>query len=506
MQQDVKNVKGSDGSGMQDVVIIRAGISGIGMACQLKRHFSDSDCPKFTILEARDCIGGTWDLFQYPGVRSDSDMTTYSYGFRPWASDTTLATGEQIMAYLRDTVAEYDLLPHIKFRQKVIRLRWDSAQKFWQIDTQTTQNSPNPAISNTTLNARFIIVATGYYDYAQGYQPDFAGKADFAGDIIHPQDWQADYDYRGKNVVIIGSGATAVTLVPAMVDKARHVTMLQRSPTYIAKIPHEDKLYQWLKRTLPETVAQTLNRGKNIAVQQGVFKVAKKFPTAFRKLLLLDTRRMLKGVDDQHASMSDFSPTYQPWDERLCADPDGDLFTSLKSGKASVVTDHIERFDRTGIVLESGKHLNADLIITATGLKLQMLGGCELFIDDTPVHVNDLLTYKGVLVAGVPNVGVLFGYTNASWTLKVEMASEYLCKLLQFMQSQHYNVVTPKQNDDEITEHTVMGNMRAGYIQRAKNVLPRQGKHAPWRVTNDYFSDYKMYKYHPIDDDNLTFK
>lgn len=483
-----------------DIAIIGAGISGIGMGCQIKRQFGKHP-PNFTILEARDSFGGTWDLFKYPGVRSDSDMTTYSFSFRPWQSDTTLATAEEIMAYLQDTVAEYDLLSHMQFGKKVTRLQWHSAQQHWQIDLINTHTH-----STETLYARFIVVATGYYDYAGGYRPIFEGEDDFVGDIIHPQDWQADYDYQNKNVVIIGSGATAVTLVPAMVAKARHVTMLQRSPTYIAKVPHVDNIYQWLKAKLPSHTAQKINRVKNIAMQQGVFKVAKTFPNVLRHALLFDTKRMLKGVASENASVRDFTPSYQPWDERLCADPDGDLFTSLQSGKASVITDQIQRFDRTGIVLQSGKHLDADLVITATGLQLQMLGGAAIYVDEHKVAIHELLTYKGVLVSGLPNVGVLFGYTNASWTLKVDLATQYLCKLIGYMQQQGYQVVTPDRPSDKLTDYSVMDNMKAGYIKRAKNVLPRQGTTAPWRVSNDYLSDYRMYKFQPIADPYLTFQ
>ena len=476
-----------------DVLIIGAGISGIGAACHLKRELPHKS---FAILERRAAVGGTWDLFRYPGIRSDSDMNTFGFGFRPWTETRVLSDGPSIKKYVEDTAREYDVFRHIRFGTKVTSARFSSSDARWTIESVNEKNG-----EKSVYTANFIIACTGYYNYDQGYQPEFPGEKNFKGQIIHPQKWPENLDYSGKKVVVIGSGATAVTLIPAMAPKTAHITMLQRSPTYIVSIPSNDFLSETLRKFLPKSWVYQMARLRNVALQRLIFMLAKARPGAIRRLILAGAKRQLgDAVDIKH-----FSPSYNPWDERLCVVPDGDLFETLKSGRASIVTDQIETFTEKGIKLKSGKELEADIIVTATGLNVELMGGVEVEVDGAKVPVPERVTYKAVLVEGVPNAAIIFGYTNASWTLKVDIACEYICRLLKHMDKNRLHTVVAHAPADIRTEDTVMGGLSSGYIRRAANKLPRQGKTGVWKVTNDYLSDSAMLKLTPVTDDALKF-
>jgi cation diffusion facilitator CzcD-associated flavoprotein CzcO len=475
-----------------DVLIIGAGLSGVGAACHLKR-----ECPgkTFALLEARDAMGGTWDLFRYPGIRSDSDMYTLGYSFKPWTNPKAIADGPSIRDYIRDTAREYGVDKKIRYRCKVKHANWNPKDANWIVDVLNTQSG-----DITQLSCNFLISCTGYYNYTAGYTPEFSGRERFKGQIIHPQHWPEDLDYSGKKVVVIGSGATAVTLVPAMTDKAGHVTMLQRSPSYVAAVPLEDKISNNLRRYLPEKLVYRLARTRNVAFTLGFFKLAKARPKPIRRLLLSQVKRQLgPGADMKH-----WTPSYNPWDERLCAVPNGDLFKVIRKGKASVVTDHIDHFDETGIQLKSGEHLDADIIITATGLDLQMLGGATLAVDGKPFMLSDTMNYKGVMFRDLPNLAMVFGYTNASWTLKADITCEYVCRLLKLMDKKGLRQVTPRNHDPALTEEPFV-DMRSGYIQRALGKLPRQGSKAPWKLHQNYALDLANMRYGKMEDDCLEF-
>lgn len=477
-----------------DVLIIGAGISGISAACHLKQH-----CPKktFAILERRHAIGGTWDLFRYPGIRSDSDMSTFGFNFRPWTEPKVLADGPSIRNYVNDTAQEYGVLPHINFGRRVSTANWSSDKQLWTLNV--TNDADN---SSEVWTADFVISCTGYYNYDQGFRPQFAGEDTFKGQIIHPQHWPENLDYTGKKVVIIGSGATAVTLVPSMTDKAAHVTMLQRSPSYVATVPAIDFVHAKMLKVLPTKVAYKLTRARNIGLQRFIYEASRKKPQVMRRLLLAAVRRQVGDKVD----MKHFTPSYNPWDERLCAVPNGDLFKVLRQGKASIVTDHIDRFDATGITLKSGEHLDADIIVAATGLNIQMLGGATMSVDGKSVAINERMTYKGVLLQDVPNAAMIFGYTNSSWTLKADIANEYICRLLNTMDKKGYNTVVASDRDNNAVDTTIFGgSMRSGYIQRASTVLPRQGKKAPWQILNNYLADRVMLQKEKIEDGILKF-
>ncbi|WP_227429002.1 flavin-containing monooxygenase [Psychrobacter sp. I-STPA6b] len=488
-----------------DVLIIGAGLSGIGMACYLQRSHLHK---RFVLLEKRDDLGGTWDIFNYPGVRSDSDILTLSYVFRPWFNDSTLAKGQDIKQYISDTAKQYDIQRHIRYGCEVQQLAWSSERRLWLV---TTKNLKTGEVSQ--VSAQFVVGATGYYDVDNGYQPDFVGQETFSGQIVHPQRWQ-DIAYHGKNVVVIGSGATAMTLVPALVDPeaiqcAQHVTMLQRSPTYVASIKAEDGMLDLLSgrySPLSRQQAYELVRWRNVWLQQGIYQFATHAPSLVKRILLHKVKQDLKGSD---VSIRHFSPQYAPWDQRLCAVPDADLFQALQRGDASVVTGEIERFTSDGILLKSGQHLPADMIVTATGLKLQMLGGAKVYVDGQQVDIGNSLTYKAVMIGDVPNMAILFGYTNASWTLKIDMACQYILRLLTYMQRRRYVVVTPKTqiNGERVLTQpeTVMANISAGYIQRAQAELPKQGDRHPWQVRNSYLKDRRMFLKEQIKDKWLSF-
>lgn len=473
-----------------DVLIIGAGISGIGMACHLAR-----ECPRkrVAILERREAIGGTWDLFRYPGIRSDSDMMTFGYGFRPWTETRLLADGPSIRRYVAETAREHGVDGKVHFGLRITDANWSSADRRWTVH----------AAEERTGNAReytcdFLVTATGYYDYDQGHLPDFAGVERFKGQCVHPQHWPEGLNYKGKRVVVIGSGATALTLIPAMANDTAHITMVQRSPSYVYSVPGTDRMAAVLKRILPEHWVYRFARERNIRIQRGIYKLSRRFPGLMRRLLLGAVRKQL-GPD---FDMTHFTPKYMPWDERLCAVPDSDLFKVLREGRASVVTDRIERFTETGILLESGRTLDADIIVTATGLRLQTLGGMTLSIDGRPTAVSDRMTYKSVLIEGVPNLAYLFGYTNISWTLKIDLAADYVCRLLNEMDRRVVAVVTPRAPKGEIQSDHVLGSLQAGYIQRDAAVLPRQGRDVPWRVLHHLERDRSILR-QPLEDSAL---
>ncbi|MDO6441663.1 NAD(P)/FAD-dependent oxidoreductase [Marinobacter sp. 2_MG-2023] len=476
-----------------DVLIIGAGVSGIGMACHLKR-----ECPgkSFAILERRQTLGGTWDLFRYPGIRSDSDMFTFGYNFRPWTGGKVLADGASIKQYVAETAKEYDVERHIRYGRAVQTADWSSVDKCWKL-IALNEASGKPE----TYTASFLIGCTGYYNYDQGYKPDFPGEADFTGVIVHPQHWPEGLNYEGKKVVVIGSGATAITLVPTLAEEAGHVTMLQRSPTYLVPMPSTDKITLALQRVLSPKAAYRLTRARNISMSRFLYQRSRKSPATMRRLFLGIIKRQ---VGDK-ADMRHFTPDYNPWDQRLCVVKDGDLFKALKTGRASIATDHIQRFTKNGIQLESGAHLDADIIIPATGLDIQMLGGVKPRVDGQEVILKDKVVYKNVMVEGVPNAGMIFGYTNISWTLKADIASEYLCRLINHMDRRGRRVALARDTGNSLGKDTVLGSLDAGYIKRAQDRLPRQGTHGPWKSSQNYLADVKILRFEPIEDGYIEF-
>ncbi len=476
-----------------DVLIIGAGLSGIGTACHLAR-----ECPgkRVGILERRQAIGGTWDLFRYPGIRSDSDMFSFGFKFRPWNELKVLADGPAIRQYVNDTAREYGVDRKIQFGLRTTAADWSSEQRCW------TVTALHEASGETrSFRASFLVGATGYYNYDRGYLPHFPGVERFQGQCIHPQQWPENLDYRGKRVVVIGSGATAVTLVPAMAPEAAHVTMLQRSPSYIFSVPGYDKLSAVLRRFLPEKWVYAMARRRNILIQRWLYIAARRWPERVRGWLLAGVRKQLGDAAD----MRHFTPHYMPWDERLCAVPDGDLFRAIRSGKASVVTDEIETFTESGIRLKSGQELPADIIITATGLQVQTLGGAELRVDQQARPISSLMTYKAVMMQDLPNLAWIIGYTNAPWTLKADLASRYVCRLLQHMDARGLAVATPRAAESALENETIFGALRSGYVRRASGALPRQGRELPWRVLHHYERDTEMLLRQPIDDGVLEF-
>ncbi|WP_288107173.1 NAD(P)/FAD-dependent oxidoreductase [Limnobacter sp.] len=479
----------------EDVLIVGAGISGISAACHLKK-----ECPKrrFTILERRTKIGGTWDLFRYPGIRSDSDMFSFGFKFKPWRNAHFFSHGPDIRSYVQEAAEENRVFDHIRFERKVGSANWDSALKRWVLDVL------NEATGETEqYRARFLMSCAGYYNYDQGYKPHFPGEDQFKGLIVHPQHWPEDLDYTGKNVVIIGSGATAVTLVPNMAPKAGHVTMLQRSPSYIFSLPSVDALTKVLQKTLPDKLAYKANRLRTIGLAHFMFKACKSKPTVMRRLIISRMRAQLKG---SNVDMKHFTPKYMPWDQRLCLVPDGDFFKALKSGKASVATDHIKTFTPEGIELQSGEVLKADIIVTATGLNVQMFGGIALSVDNKPVELGNKMIYKSALLQDVPNAAMVVGYTHASWTLKSDLVSGYVCRLLNWMDKKGHQVVVPKADGVNVVDGlTVLGGLNSGYLQRVSDQLPRQGERHPWHNKQDYYYDSKLLLDEPVEDPALKF-
>ncbi len=477
-----------------DILIVGAGISGIGLAAHLSKH-----CPQrsFEIIERRESIGGTWDLFKYPGIRSDSDMSTFGFNFKPWKKESVLADGASIKNYLTEVVDEFKLQPKIHFQHRVLSANYDSATCKWSVEIEDAHGKKQIWIAN------FVLGCTGYYNYDQGFQPEFPNQTAFKGEFIHPQHWPENLNYKGKKVLIIGSGATAITLVPAMVKGgAGHVTMLQRSPTYIASVPSVDFIYSKMRKYLPEEVAYKLTRARNIGMQRGIYALAQKQPKLLKSLLLKSVQLQLKGKVD----MKHFTPNYEPWDQRLCVVPDGDLFKILREGQASVATDQIETLTETGIQLKSGQHLDADIIVSATGLNIQILGGIQATMDGQPIDTSQHMLYRGIMVSDIPNMALIIGYINASWTLKVDIAAEYICRLLNYMDQQGYAQVIAQGDQSELLQDTVMGSLSSGYIARAADVMPKQGKHAPWKVSNNYLADRKELKQASFEDGVLKFR
>jgi cation diffusion facilitator CzcD-associated flavoprotein CzcO len=474
-----------------DVLIVGAGLSGIGAAWHLQDR-----CPgkSYAILEARDAIGGTWDLFRYPGIRSDSDMHTLGYRFRPWTQAKAIADGPSIRQYVRDTAREAGIDRHIRFHHRVRSASWSSDKALWTI---TAEHDGNAVVTT----ASFLFFCSGYYSYDEAYRPTWEDEGDFKGQIIHPQFWPEELDYAGKQVVVIGSGATAVTLVPEMARTAGHVTMLQRSPTYIASRPGEDSVANRLRRIFPSGLAYSLTRWKNVLFQLFFFRMARKRPAKVKERLVGMVRAQL-GPDYDVATH--FTPTYNPWDQRLCLVPDADLFEALKRGRASVATDHIERFTAEGIVLKSGKVLPADIIVTATGLKLNILGNIQVSIDGRAVDPSKELTYKGMMLSDVPNAAFAFGYTNASWTLKADLTSEFVCRTLNYMDKRGVKIATPVRTDLAMSEEPYL-DFNSGYVQRALDILPKQGGKAPWKLNQNYALDLMTLRFGKIDDGTMRF-
>ena len=483
---------GMDSPVDQDVLIVGAGLSGIGMAAHLQMHSPDRS---FALVERRANLGGTWDLFRYPGIRSDSDMHTLGFVFEPWRHEKSIADGPSILEYLNRIVDERGIREHIRFNNKVVGADWDSAAARWTV----TMEDDKGAVSTTT--ARWLYLGSGYYDYDEPFDANFTGREDFAGQIIHPQFWPKDFDYSGKKVVVIGSGATAVTIVPSMADKAAHVTMLQRTPTWYAIRPAKDGFANFLRKILPEETAYRLTRLKNIRLQDIVFRRAREKPEKVAEFL---TKKLKQALGDRYDPVA-FTPPYNPWDQRLCLVPDADFFEAMKAGKASVVTDHIERFDKTGIQLKSGQHLDADVIITATGLKLAVAGKIPVRVDGEPVAWNEHFYYKACMFSNVPNFSVVFGYLNASWTLRADIVSEYVCRVLNHMRDTGTTVATPLLADPtSLTEENIF-DFSSGYIQRALHIMPKNADKLPWRLSQNYVQDRIDMRTGPVDDGVLKF-
>lgn len=477
-----------------DTLIIGAGISGISAA-----HYMQADCPNktYAILERRKNIGGTWDLFRYPGIRSDSDMYTFGFAFRPWTNAQTIAPRESIMEYLEATIKDEGIDQHILFEHSVNKATWSSENSLWTISV-STPDSEQPIF----FTCSFLSLCTGYYNYENGYTPTFTGSENFKGQIIHPQKWTEDIDYTNKKIIVIGSGATAITLVPALAEKAAHVTMLQRSPTYIASQPAIDQLGQWLYKILPTKFAFKINRWRKIRWQQFSYYVSRRFPNFMKKTLIKGVQQSLgKGYDIK----TNFTPKYAPWDERLCLVPDDDLFIAIKNKKASVVTDHIEAFTENGIQLKSGKLLDAEMIVTATGLNATVVSNFDLEVDGKLVDFSKTVSYKGCLFSDIPNMNLAFGYTNASWTLKCDMVSQYICRLINYMDKNGYTQCCPRQNDPNLKLEPYF-DFTPGYILRVLDRLPKTGSKAPWRVEQSYYYDKDIFEKSALDDGVIEFK
>jgi len=477
-----------------DILIVGAGLSGIGAGCWLSQR---APSRRFAILEGRSAIGGTWDRFRYPGVRSDSDMFTLGYAFRPWRDAKAIADGPAILKYIRDTAREYGVTDKIHFNHRVERADWDSAARVWSVRARRTDTQ-----DVVTLTCRYLLMCSGYYRYDNGYAPDFPGRGEFGGRIVHPQHWPDDLDYAGKKVVVIGSGATAITLVPAMADKAAHVTMLQRSPTWIFSRPGKDAIAGALRRVLPERAAHALSRWKNVLPGIYFYGLTRRNPKAARSLLLRGVRKQIGATHDVERH---FTPTYDPWDQRICLAPDGDFFDALRSGKADIVTDSIETFTPGGVRLKSGEEIPADVIVTATGLELLFAGGVELRVDGEPVDPASRKLFKGMMLEGVPNLFSVFGYTNASWTLKADLTSEHVCRLLNQMEKRGQTTVTARMRDEDPGEEPLL-DFTSGYVRRAIDRFPKQGARTPWKLHQNYVLDLLALRHGKLADPALDFE
>ncbi len=476
-----------------DVLVVGAGISGIAAGDHLQH-----ECPSksYAILEARETIGGTWDLFRYPGIRSDSDMYTLGFPFRPWDSDTSIADGESILQYLRDTAREFGLDERIRFNQKLVRANWSTATDRWTVDIERADTG-----ETVQMTCGFLFACSGYYDYAAGYTPEFPGTERFRGRIVHPQFWSPDIEWAGKRVIVIGSGATAVTLIPSMADQAAHVTMLQRSPSYILSLPQQDPIARVLRRVLPATWAYALVRWKNVIVTNAFYALSRRRPGLVKRLIRAGVQRQLPaGFDvDTH-----FKPRYNPWDQRLCLVPNGDLFEAVSRGGVTIATGAIDTFTEDGVRLTSGQELEADLVVTATGLNLLPVGGIEAQIDGLDIDMPSTMVYKGCMFSGVPNFALSFGYTNASWTLKADLICQYVARLLNHMDAHGYTRCAPYNHDTSITE-TPFVDFTPGYFMRSMHLLPKQGSKLPWRLHQNYIRDLRLIKRSPLEDGILEF-
>ena len=476
-----------------DILIIGAGLSGIDAAYRLQTALPRKS---YAILEARDSIGGTWDLFRYPGVRSDSDMHTLGFPFRPWHAEQSIVGGADICNYIRDTATEFGIDRKIRLGHKVVRASWSTSEARWTIEARVKVDG-----RIVRLCCNFLYMCSGYYDYDKGFSPEFPGMKQFAGQILHPQEWPEKLDYAGKQIVVIGSGATAVTLAPALAKEAAHVTMLQRSPTYVATRPAKDAIALWLYRHLPKSVAARLIKWKNVAYGSAMYYLARSRPEKFKGLIIEGVRRQLS---DGYDVARHFTPSYNPWDQRLCLVPDGDLFASIRSGQVSIVTDTIETFVESGICLKSGKTLVADIIVSATGLVVKLMGGAEILVDGVIAKFNEKMLYKGAMFSGVPNLAVAFGYTNASWTLRCDLTARYVCRLLKYMDHKGWSIALPYLADPSMASEPLL-NFSSGYVRRADGVLPRQGQKAPWRVKQNYAKDVADFTFGSISDGTLRF-
>src|SRR5690349_12885888 len=470
-----------------NVLIVGAGLSGIGAAVHLQKN-----CPgkSYAILESREAIGGTWDLFRYPGIRSDSDMYTLGYSFKPWNDQDSIAAGEKIRNYIRETAREYRVEDRIRFGHKVLSAEWSSDEALWTVRAEHDGET-------VELTCDFFYGCTGYYRYDEGFTPEFEGRERFEGQIVHPQHWPEDLDYSGKRVVVIGSGATAVTLIPAMAPEVEHITMLQRSPGYVVTLPAQDPIAKALRRFLPDKVRYGIVRWKNVLTQMAFYQLSRRAPGFTRKLIRRGVERQLpEGYDVDR----DFEPKYNPWDERVCLVPGGDLFKTLSSGRADVVTDTIETFTEKGLKLTSGRELEADVIVTATGLNLLVLGGIELTVDGERKEFKDLVGYKGAMFGGVPNMALALGYTNASFTLKCDLVSQYMCRLLNHMDAHGYKVATPREPGPGLAREPFI-DLKSGYVTRSLDQLPMQAETHPWRLHQNYALDIRLFNHGPLDEE-----
>ena len=476
-----------------DVLIVGAGLSGIGAAYHLQTR-----CPgkTYAILEAREALGGTWDLFRYPGIRSDSDMYTLGYSFRPWTNPKAIADGPSILEYIRDTAETYGIDLRIHYRHRVVSASWSSADARWTVEAENAEGE------TVRVSCSFLYVCSGYYDYDEGYTPDLPGRERFRGEIVHPQRWSDAVAYEGKRVVVIGSGATAVTLVPSLARKAAHVTMLQRSPSYVMSVPERDFIADYLRARLPEKVAYDIVRWKNVLLAMALYEWCRRYPRHARNAITKQAAKLLGGSLDVDPH---FTPKYDPWDQRLCLVPDADMFEAIREGNVSIVTDEIETFTETGIRLKSGAELEADLIVTATGLKLKMLGGLALDVDGRSVKPSETMVYKGTMLSDVPNLAMAVGYTNASWTLKADLSAEWVCRLLRHMDGHGYTTACARRGAAKMSDEPVL-NLASGYVKRAIAELPRQGSAAPWRLYQNYALDRLMLRYAKLRDGVLQFE
>jgi len=476
-----------------DVLIVGAGISGVGAAYHLQKR---SPGKSYAILESKPVIGGTWDLFRYPGIRSDSDMHTLGYNFKPWTAAKAIADGDSILDYVRETAAENGIDRHVRFNHRATSASWSSADSRWTVEAARSDTG-----ETATITCDFLFMCSGYFRHDEGFTPEFPGIESFGGEVIHPQHWPEDLDYEGKRVVVVGSGATAITLVPALAEKAAKVTMLQRSPTYVISMPGEDAIAVALRKVLPEKAAYVITRWKNVLLQSAFYRLCKRFPGRMKALVMRETRKALPpGFDvEKH-----FNPKYNPWDQRVCLVPDGDLFEAIAGGRAEVATDTIRSFDENGIELDSGERIDADIVVTATGLNLLFLGDVEITVDGVSPDIPNSFTYKGMMLNDVPNLAFAVGYTNASWTLKIDLVCEYVCRLINHMDAHGYRECVPRLADPTMTEEQLI-DFNSGYVLRSLHALPKQGAEVPWKMRQNYVRDVPEIRRGELADGTMQF-